>query len=451
MSASYHNAWESVSLERVDVTTTNYVGFLPLANITDSALEVVANYLIARQAHVICRHEDIPIIDRLYLLLGEDHPGYINTHIDVTENDRRVIQSCDTLFIYWDGKDRRNRNASEILERPDTTYLLLPGGTMVHLHEQYSGDNNSDRSLEQWIYRPEAAALTLSNHSEQSWNGLFTNKHFFLSSLSMVPTYTDDGSIYPSLFHALIALSIEDRLYLDFFRSSRFSYPTDIDGWLSDFEIKFNPEVMIDEGIISKLLNNRLLYNPEIFNTHPFDINQIQYHQSYPLDQIIAKLLKEPIGTASTLNSNLVYQAGDMFDNADNGILFIPVNCKGSMGAGLALDVAERYPEIEMIYKKACKDGSLAIGKPLLTSARDGKILLLFPTKNDWRNRSEIEYIESGIKYFNEQIITNFSIGQMPLHIPKLGCGLGGLDWEEVNPIIEKYFNTYQSKVYVYV
>lgn len=444
------NHREFVSLERAYVTT-NYVGFLPLNNITDQALQVVANYLIARQAYVVCRHEDIPIIDRLYLLLGENHPGYINTHIDVVDSDTRVVQSCDSLFIYWDGKDRRNRRASEILERPETTYLLLPGGNMIHLHEQYSDTTTSSQMLEKWIYRPEAVALTLTTDINQPWNGLFTGKHFFLSALSMISTYTDDGYIYPSLLHALIASSIEDSQYLEFFKSSRFSYPTDINGWLNDFEIKFKPEVLVDELLISRLFNNRMLNNPELFRDHPFDINQIQYHQSYPLDQIIARLLKDPIGGSSTPNSNFVYQTGDMFDNADSGVLFIPVNCKGSMGAGLALDAAERYPEIEAIYKKACKDGTLAIGKPLLTSSRDGKILLLFPTKNDWRNRSEIEYIESGIKYFNEQIITNFSIGQMPLHIPKLGCGLGGLDWREVNPIIEKHFNTYQSKVYVYV
>jgi O-acetyl-ADP-ribose deacetylase (regulator of RNase III) len=449
VSIHHYNAWKFVSLERVYVT--NYVGFLALANITDQALQVVANYLKPRQAHIVCRHEDIPIIDRLYSLLDEDHPGYINTYIDAEDSDTRVVQSCDSLFIYWDGSDRRNRIASEIKERPETSYLLLPSGTMIHLHEQYSSENNSERSLEKWIYRPEAVVSTLSTNQSEAWNGLFTNKYFFLSSLSNLPTYTDDGFIYPSLLHALIACSIQDPLYLDFFNSSRFSYPTDIDGWLKDFEVKFKPEVMVDETIIGSLLHNRFIHNPEIFSQRSFDIDQIQYHQSYPLDQIIAKLLKDSRNDTSTSNSNMIYQAGDMFDNPDNGVLFIPVNCKGSMGAGLALDAAERYPEIEEIYKKACKDGSLAIGKPLLTSSRDGKILLLFPTKNDWRNRSEIEYIESGIKYFNEQIITNFSIGQLPLHIPKLGCGLGGLDWGDVNPIIEKHFNTYQSKVYVYV
>ena len=430
---------------------TSYVGFLPLSNITDQALQVVANYLKPRQAHIVCRHEDIQIIDRLYTLLGEDYPGYINTDIDAKNPDLRVVQSCDVLFIYWDGSDRRNRIASAIKERPEVAYLLLPSGTFIHIHEQYSDANDSSKSLEQWLYRTESVDAILSTDQNIPWNGLFTGNYFFLSSLSSVPTYTEDGVIYPSLLHALIALSIDNPLYLELYKSSRFSYPTDIKSWLKDFDISIDDSVMNSEQVIGGLLHNRFIHNPELFANRPFSISDIKYNQSYIVDRIIAKLLTDVDSNTNSDTSNIIYQTGDMFDNYDQGVLFIPVNCKGSMGAGLALDAAERYPEVELAYKKACKDGSLAIGKPLLTSSKDGRILLLFPTKNDWRNKSEIDYIESGIVYFKNQIVNSGSINNIPLHIPKLGCGLGGLDWADVNPMIEKYFKDYQSKVYVYV
>lgn len=426
----------------------NYVGFLPLANITDEALKTVANYLIARQAHIVCRHEDIPIIDRLYKLLGEDYPGYINTSIDAEDSDTRVVQSCDALFIYWDGSDRRNRRATEIEQKPDNTYLLLPGGMILHLHSSYATQALDSKIVEEWLYRPEDVDMVLSNQNLE-WNGFFTDKHFFLSALSSLPTNTDDGVIYPSLLQALMASAIDKHVYVQFLQSTRFAYPADIEAWLEDFEIKIDQDVLKSESLISGLLYNRFTLNSEFFASHPFDISVMAYNQSYPADRIIAHLLKD--GTNSGDDSPLVYQQGDMFNSTDNGILFIPVNCKGSMGAGLALDAAERYPEIEAVYKKACRDGSLDIGKPLLTSTRDGRIILLFPTKNDWKNGSKIEYIESGLAYFKNAVNQHPSLKDIPLHIPKLGCGLGGLDWNEVNPIIEKHFSTYDSPVYVYV
>lgn len=426
----------------------NYVGFLPLANVTDEALKTVANYLIARQAHIVCRHEDIPIIDRLYKLLGEDYPGYINTSIDAEDSDTRVVQSCDALFIYWDGSDRRNRRATEIEQKPDNTYLLLPGGMMLHLHNSYATQSLDSKIVEEWLYRPEHVDMVLSNQNLE-WNGFFTDKHFFLSALSSLPTNTDDGAIYASLLQALIASAIDKRVYVQFLQSTRFAYPADIESWLEDFEIKIDQDILKSENLISNLLYNRFTLNTEFFAAHPYDSSAMAYHQSYPADKIIARLLKD--GNKSENDSPLIYQQGDMFNNTDNGILFIPVNCKGSMGAGLALDAAERYPEIEAVYKKACRDGSLDIGKPLLTSTRDDRIILLFPTKNDWKNGSKLEYIESGLAYFKNAVEQHPSLKDIPLHIPKLGCGLGGLDWNEVNPIIEKYFDTYQSKVYVYV
>ena len=207
---------------------TNYIGFLPLNNITDQALQTVALHAKSLQAHIVCRHEDIAIIDRLYLLLGEEHPGYINTSIDAEDSDMRVAQSCDILFIYWDGKDRRNRRASEIQERPDQSFILLPGGTTIHMHEQYKDTALSATALEEWIYRPESALATITDSRLEEWNGLFTGKYFFLSSLSSLPTYIEDTSLYPSLLHALIGLAILEPVWVEFFKSSRFSYPTDI-------------------------------------------------------------------------------------------------------------------------------------------------------------------------------------------------------------------------------
>lgn len=72
------------------------------------------------------------------------------------------------------------------------------------------------------------------------------------------------------------------------------------------------------------------------------------------------------------------------------------------------------------------------------TMMGDKKIIINFPTKKDWKHKSKIEYIESGLKAL-ARIIEERNIKSIAL--PPLGCGNGGLDWDLVRGLIEKYLS----------
>jgi O-acetyl-ADP-ribose deacetylase (regulator of RNase III) len=74
--------------------------------------------------------------------------------------------------------------------------------------------------------------------------------------------------------------------------------------------------------------------------------------------------------------------------------------------------------------------------------------ILLFPTKENWRNPSKISYIEAGLQHF-VLVYANKSINSIAL--PRLGCGNGGLAWEDVKPIMEKYLKPLPITVYIYL
>jgi O-acetyl-ADP-ribose deacetylase (regulator of RNase III) len=123
-------------------------------------------------------------------------------------------------------------------------------------------------------------------------------------------------------------------------------------------------------------------------------------------------------------------------------VLVNPVNCMGTMGAGLARQFKNKYPEIYYPYKEACKKGDLKIGSlNSLYVHRYNIWVINFPTKNDWKENSKIEYIETGLKNLVE-FISNFSnhkeMGFESVAIPALGCGLGGLNWSDVKKVIEE-------------
>lgn len=140
------------------------------------------------------------------------------------------------------------------------------------------------------------------------------------------------------------------------------------------------------------------------------------------------------------------YIQGNIFNSKVQTIVN-PVNTVGVMGAGLALEFKKRYPKMFQSYKRACNKGLLSVGKLMLCDESDYRILL-FPTKTDWREPSRIEYIESGLKKFVE---TYESKNITSIAFPKLGCGKGGLDWQEVKPIMERYLGNLPIPIIVCV
>ena len=132
-------------------------------------------------------------------------------------------------------------------------------------------------------------------------------------------------------------------------------------------------------------------------------------------------------GTKITIVSN-----GDIFKSKCKAMVN-PVNTKGVMGKGLALAFKNKYPAHFANYQRACKSGEMTIGKVLAYQEKDNHIIVCLATKEDWRDNSKIEYISAGLDSLVNQIK---ALDIKSIAIPKLGCGLGGLDWNKVRPLI---------------
>ena len=139
------------------------------------------------------------------------------------------------------------------------------------------------------------------------------------------------------------------------------------------------------------------------------------------------------------LSSNIIYKSGNILES-DCQCLVNPVNTVGVMGAGLALQFKRTYPHMFKMYKLNCDNALLQVNRIMFYRQRNdpgGKIICLFPTKAHWRENSKLEYIEGGLKAF-VKYYPSWKIESVAF--PKLGCGLGGLDWENhVRPLMEKY------------
>ena len=126
------------------------------------------------------------------------------------------------------------------------------------------------------------------------------------------------------------------------------------------------------------------------------------------------------------------------------------VNTVGVMGKGIALQFREKYPENYDEYRKACQRKDVQIGRMYVTKPeRIGhpKYIINFPTKTHWKSSSKLEYVEQGLNDLI-RIIHDYDIKSIA--VPPLGCGYGGLDWDQVKPLLIEKLSVVNADVFLY-
>lgn len=146
------------------------------------------------------------------------------------------------------------------------------------------------------------------------------------------------------------------------------------------------------------------------------------------------------------------YTQGNLLE-ADAEALVNTVNCVGIMGKGVALQFKQAFPDNFKQYEKACRAGKVVLGKVFIVQVIDlfkpnPKYIINFPTKNHWKAKSKLEDIKQGLVSLTEEIKR---LGIQSIAMPPLGCGLGGLDWKDVEPlIIDAFKNLPQVNVLLF-
>jgi O-acetyl-ADP-ribose deacetylase (regulator of RNase III) len=126
---------------------------------------------------------------------------------------------------------------------------------------------------------------------------------------------------------------------------------------------------------------------------------------------------------------------GDLLGDSVEAIVNT-VNTEGVMGKGIALQFKNRFPANYEAYRAACKRGEVQLGSMFVfdTGALAGpRYIINFPTKGHWRSNSKLVDVRVGLGDL-VRIIDELNIRSIA--VPPLGCGLGGLDWNEVRPLI---------------
>lgn len=133
---------------------------------------------------------------------------------------------------------------------------------------------------------------------------------------------------------------------------------------------------------------------------------------------------------------------GDIFDAFEQGCDAIchQVNCQGKMNAGLAKEIAKRYPEVKTDYVELCLEESIdrLLGGYIDTPVKGGHVIGIF---------GQAYYGDDGWLYTNYDALQkafctlNHMYAGHKLAFPYgIGCGLGGGDWNIVLQLIHDEF-----------
>lgn len=142
----------------------------------------------------------------------------------------------------------------------------------------------------------------------------------------------------------------------------------------------------------------------------------------------------------------IVELQGDLL-KSECDILVNTVNCFGVMGKGIALEFKTKYPAMFKKYKSDCEKKLYVPGSIKEYVLPDCRIILNFSTKNHWRDPSDYNWIESGLKELYEYLKgTTYTVA-----IPALGCSNGQLEWSIVSKLIHDALGDLENHIELYI
>lgn len=119
---------------------------------------------------------------------------------------------------------------------------------------------------------------------------------------------------------------------------------------------------------------------------------------------------------------------GDLFATPELTALAHGCNCAGAMGAGIALAFKARWPDMYHDYVTRCADGRFNLGDVFIWRA-GGVTIFNLATQPHWRAAAQLPAIASSVAAMLGEAQ---ALGLDHIAMPRIGAGLGGLDWADV-------------------
>ncbi len=152
------------------------------------------------------------------------------------------------------------------------------------------------------------------------------------------------------------------------------------------------------------------------------------------------------------------YVIGNLVEEVKRGIIVQQVNAQGVMASGIAKEIRAKWPKVWDEYSKVVRQHTIDMGAGYMgmvipVEVEEDLWVMNVVGQQFYGRDSTVRYtsydaLDKGfqrIKHLDQMIRENYDIA-LPLHFPKIGCGLGGGKWNVVSALIENHFGWMENE-----
>lgn len=137
------------------------------------------------------------------------------------------------------------------------------------------------------------------------------------------------------------------------------------------------------------------------------------------------------------------------------GIIAHVCNDAGGWGAGFVLAVSRRWPEPERRYRQWFRDGyevdsgPFCLGQTQFVNCDGFSVWVAnMVAQSGFREDGRIPLRYDALESCLKKVAIEAEKARMPVHMPRIGCGLAGGTWDKVGPIVESALKRVDTFVY---
>lgn len=142
------------------------------------------------------------------------------------------------------------------------------------------------------------------------------------------------------------------------------------------------------------------------------------------------------------------YVQGDLFDSGAD-VIAHGCNCSGGFGAGVAGQIATKFPKAKFYYIDKFDDEGWKLGDVQFVKLNSGDVYIAnCATQQAYLPRGVCHADYPGIRTAMEKVKAFAKDKSLTIAIPKIGAGLAGGDWSTIEKILEEVFIDYDITIY---
>jgi O-acetyl-ADP-ribose deacetylase (regulator of RNase III) len=149
--------------------------------------------------------------------------------------------------------------------------------------------------------------------------------------------------------------------------------------------------------------------------------------------------------------ATLEFKKGDLLE-AEEPLIVHGCNARGSMGAGVAALIRQKWPRAYDVYRSHHEAHGLTVGDVIFVEVAEGKVIANAITQQDYGRNKNRRYVSYDAVADCMKKVAAFAKdkGIMQVAMPRIGAGLANGDWAILACIIERALPTQGIAVTVY-